>query len=247
VYAVGPGRLTRERCFMAAVLACGERAMLSHVSAGIHWGILRPLRHRIEVTVIHPSPRRPSGIRVHRRPGLDIAHHQGIPVTGPIDTLVDLATRLGDDQLERSVNEAVNLDHTDPETLREAVAAMRYRAGAPCLLKLLDRDTFVVTDTRLEQQLWKIARAAGLPKPLTQRYLRGGRVDFYWPELGLIVEADSLRFHRTPLQQAANLVRDHRHAIGKLRTLRFSHHQIFHEPEHVTAVLMAVAAELGAA
>ena len=115
------------------------------------------------------------------------------------------------------------------------------------LVRLLDRDTFVVTDSRLEQRFVPIARAAGLPKPLTQRHLEGARVDFYWPELRLIVEADSLRFHRTPSQQAADALRNQRHAAAGLTPLRFTHWQIFHDSEHLRNTLAAVAARLAAA
>jgi very-short-patch-repair endonuclease len=204
VYAVGRPALTREVSFIAAVLACGEKALLSHQSAAEHYGI-RP-RHSGPIHVTIPPgthPRRP-GIKVHRRAGLTPARRAGIPLTGVVDTLVDLATLLSLPELERAVNEAANRDLVHPERLREALATMPRRAG-----------------------------------PQTQRRLGGGRVDFVWTELGLIVEADSLRYHRTALQQSADLVRDHKHA-AKFRTLRFSHHQIMHQPEHVEETLRAV-------
>jgi very-short-patch-repair endonuclease len=247
VYAVGPGRVTFERRLMAAVLACGDRAMLSHVSAGVHWGLLRAVNHQIEVTVLQQAPRRPRGIRVHRRPKLDMSCHRGIPVTTPVDTLVDIATRLADDRLERAVNEASNRDLVGPEHLRSAVGSMRYRAGARRLLEFLDRDTYVVTDSRLEQRFLRIVREAGLPLPETQVRLGGGRVDFYWADLELVVEADSLRFHRTPAQQASDTLRDQKHAAAGLFPLRFTHWQIFHDPEHVVRTLRAVMRNLRAA
>jgi hypothetical protein len=143
--------------------------------------------------------------------------HRGIPVTSPIDTIVDVAPRLTEPRLERAINEATNRDLLDPERLR---ARLPSRPGAGIAARLLDRDTYVVTDTRLEQRLVRIARRAGLPVPQTQRRLDGGRVDFCWPELMLIVEADSLRF---------------------------THWQIFHDPGHVVSTLAAVAGRLGVA
>jgi very-short-patch-repair endonuclease len=169
-----------------------------------------------------------------------------IPVTTPSCTIVQLATSLADAPLERAINEAVNRDLTDPDRLRTDVAAMTHRSGRRRILGLLDRDTYVVTDTRLEQRLLWIARRAGLPVPETQRHLDGGRVDFYWAALGLIVEADSLRFHRTPAQQRADRLRDQRHAAAGLVTLRFTHWQVFHEADHVEATLRAVAQRLAA-
>jgi very-short-patch-repair endonuclease len=85
-----------------------------------------------------------------------------------------------------------------------------------------------------------------LPLPITQRQLQGGRVDFYWPQLGLVVEADSLRYHRTPAQQRADRLRDQKHAATGLTSLRFTHWQIFYEAEHVELTLAAVARRLAA-
>jgi very-short-patch-repair endonuclease len=244
VYAVDREDLTPGGHGMAAVLACGDEALLSHESAAVLWGILPRWTGYIQVTVpVARNPRRP-GIKVHRRSRIGGTRRNRIPVTTAVDTLVDLATRHGDEELERAVNEAVNRGLTDPESLRTKVAAMRRRPGARRLLKLLDRDTYVVTDTWLEQRFLRIARKAGLPKPQTQRQLEGGRVDFYWPELGLIVEADSLRYHRTPLQQAADRRRDQLHAAAGRSSLRFTHQQIFFEEPHAITILATVARRL---
>jgi hypothetical protein len=165
VYAVDREDLTPEGHGMAAVLACGAGTVLSHESAAVLWGILRRWTGDIQVTVpVTRLPRHP-GIKVHRRSRIGGTRRRGIPVTTPVDTLVDLATRLADEELERAVNEAVNRDLTDPESLRRKVAAMRRRPGARRLLKLLDRDTYAVTDTRLEQRFLRIVREAGLPVP----------------------------------------------------------------------------------
>jgi very-short-patch-repair endonuclease len=242
VYAVGRPHLTRSGTFVAAVLACGPHALLSHDSAAELYGI-RPKRPGpIHVTVPPGAHPRRRGIKAHRRGGLRGTRRDGIPITTIVDTLIDLACSLPEPKLERAVNEAVNRDLTDPERLRRALPP--GRRGAPTLARLLDRDTFVVTDSRLEQRLLRIARAAGLPKPETQVRHGGGRVDFYWP--GLIVEADSLRFHRTPFQQRADRLRDQQHQAAGLRTLRFTHWQIWHEPEHVESILRAVVARLAA-
>ena len=117
---------------------------------------------------------------------------------------------------------------------------MPRHAGAPGpIVRLLEREKFVVTDTVLEHRFLRIVRRTGLPLPETQRRLEGGRVDFYWPTLDLIVEADSLRFHRTPFQQRNDALRDQTNFKAELRTLRFTHWQIWHEPEYVESILRA--------
>jgi very-short-patch-repair endonuclease len=108
----------------------------------------------------------------------------------------------------------------------------------------LDRRTFTFTDTWLERRFLPIARAAGLPRPQTQVYVNGFKVDFYWPELGLVVETDGLRYHRTPAQQARDRVRDQAHAAAGLTPLRFTRAQINYEPAHVEVTLAAVARRL---
>jgi very-short-patch-repair endonuclease len=170
-----------------------------------------------------------------------VTQHHAISVTTAVQTLIDISRRLDATQLERAINEAVNRDLTNPERLRREVA------GTPGPLRtMLDRDAFTLTDSELEQFLLPIARAAGLPEPLTQVYVNGFRVDFYWPDLGIVVEADSLRFHRTPAQQRRGHERDHAHAVGGLITLRFTHAQIVYEPRYVRDVLRAVAARAAA-
>jgi very-short-patch-repair endonuclease len=246
VYVVGRPELTRDGHFHAAVLACGEDAALSDRSAAEHWAIVPGRAGPIHVTVPRHRTRRHPGIAVHRRREFATTRHRGVPVTTPVVTLVDLAQELDEMQLERAVNEAVNQDLTDPERLRESAAGLRRRQGARRVLALLDRDTYVVTDSRLEQRFLRIVRRAGLPLPITQRQLQGGRVDFYWPQLGLIVEADSLRYHRTPAQQRADRLRDQKHAAAGLTSLRFTHWQIFFEAQHVEATLAAVARRLAA-
>jgi hypothetical protein len=186
---------------MAAILSCGRDAVLSHRSAGALWSICAEQATAIEVSVpARAFPRQP-GIAVHRRTTIaprDIRRRYGIPTTSPTLTLVDLATCLEPDQLEAAVNEADKRDLTDPEALRSALDAMNDQPGVAPLRKLLDRRTFRLTESQLERRFLPIARRAGLPLPQTGRYVSGLKVDFYWPELGLVVETDGLRYHRTP-------------------------------------------------
>ena len=206
------------------------------------------LRGAIEVSVpAHVRPRRP-GIVIHRRAGLtpsDLTSHHGIPVTTPVCTLVDLATCLRPAQLEAAVNEADRLDLIDPEELRSAIAAMQ-RPGCRSLCRTLDRRTFTLTDSELERRFLPIARRAGLSQPRTGRRVNGFKVDFHWPELGLVVETDGLRYHRTPAQQERDRVRDQVHTAAGLTCLRFTHAQVARDPGHVRITLSAVAARLSA-
>jgi hypothetical protein len=247
VYAVGRVEISREGRWMAAVLACGPGAMLSHRSAAALWGFGEEHPGYIEISVRrHRRPRRP-GIRTHDRPGLwnrDLGSHLGIPVTTPVRTFLDLATVTGPKTLERSINEADKLDVIDADSLRRA---LEDHPGLPgiCLLRhVLDKDTFRLSDDELERLFRPLAAAAGLPVPLTKQMVNRFEVDFFWPDLGLVVETDGWRYHRTPSAQTRDALRSQTHTASGLTPLRFSHWQIKHEPRHVIAILAKTAANL---
>jgi very-short-patch-repair endonuclease len=207
---------------------------------------MRPSDGPIEITVPHGvRPRRP-GIVVHRRALTpdEVTTHYGIPVTTPIRTLIDLAARLPRAHLERAINEADKLDLVDPETLRAYLIDAVRRPGVVNLRQTLDRRTFALTDSELERRFLPIARRAGLPLPETGAQLNGFKVDFYWRELGLVVETDGIRYHRTPAEQTRDRIRDQVHTAAGLTPLRFTRSQVAYEPRYVEATLARVANRL---
>ena len=162
-------------------------------------------------------------------------------------TLIDLATILSPTALERAVNEADKRELVDPEELRAALVRYPNERGVARLRTLLDRRTFRLSDSDLEILFRPIAHKAGLPQPQTKQMVNDFEVDFFWPDLGLVVETDGLRYHRTPSQQARALLRDQTHTAAGMTPLRFSHAQIKYEPERVRTNLAAVAWRLRAA
>lgn len=245
VYAVGRPGLTRSGLWMASVLACGDGAVLSHSSAAAHYGIWRAGEPGIEVSVRDRRALRRPGLSVHRplklRPS-DLGSRDGIPVTTPTRTLIDLATMVGRRRLEAAVNAADKLDLLDPETLRDELEARPGQPGVPALRDLLDIHTFRLTDSELERRFLRLVARAGLPLPETGAFLDGYRVDFFWPDLGLVVETDGLRYHRTAAQQTRDLERDAAHAAAGLTSLRFSHRQVRYAPREVIQALRPLAA-----
>jgi Transcriptional regulator, AbiEi antitoxin/Protein of unknown function (DUF559)/AbiEi antitoxin C-terminal domain len=250
VYAVGRRELSDDGHLMAAVLACGLAAVLSHESAAYRWQIMRRRPDRIQLSVPEPARRSHRGIVVYRSVDLTPDHVtrlSGIPLTVPARTIVDLASRLSSGPLEGVINEADKLGLVSPDELRMTLASVGPRKGVGNLGRILDRLTFRLTDSELERRFLRLVGRAGLPLPETGRWLNGFKVDFYWPELGLIVETDGLRYHRNEAQQALDRRRDQAHAAAGLTTLRFTHSQVKFEPEHVIAILRAVAARLSRA
>jgi very-short-patch-repair endonuclease len=244
VYAVGRLALTREGRWIAAVLSCGPGAFLSHFSAAALWGLRLTERRTIDVSVPVHARRSRSGITVHRRSlsPAEVTVHRGIPVTSVTATLIDIAPHLTRNELEAAIREADKRDYIDPEQLRKALDTATPRPGVAILKQTLDRRTFRLTDSELERYFLPISDRVGLPRPLTQQLINGERVDFYYPDLGLVVETDGLRYHRTPAQQAKDLVRDQKHLAAGLTPLRFTHEQIRYEPEYVERTLRDVAA-----
>lgn len=144
--------------------------------------------------------------------------------------------------MERAINEADRLDLVNPEALRRIVAGLGPRPGMACMRRLLGLDAF--TDTGLERRFLTIVRAASLPLPETQVIVNGYRVDFYWPHLGLVVETDGWRYHRTPGEQASDHRRDQAHMRSGLTTVRFGEDQIRYKPAEVRHALTAVIGRL---
>lgn len=247
VYAVGWPRLSRKRHWMAAVLACGEGAALSHRSAAALWEIGTERRGAIEISVRRRCAHRRGGIRARSKPSLpadEIVRRDGIPVTAPARTLLDLATVLNPRPLERAVNEADKRDLISSEELRDALASFYGEPGVRALRKLLDRHTFRLSDSDLEVLFRPIAAAAGLAPPRTKALVNGFEVDFFWPDLGLVVETDGLQYHRTASSQTRDHVRDQAHTAAGLTALRFTHWQVKHEAGHVRTVLEKTARHL---
>ena len=236
VYAVGRPDLDRLGRFKAATLACGPEAQLSHRSGAALWGILSQAGDTVDVTVRSGFHRR-RGVRLHRRADLGPPRLvQRIPVGDPLSILIDLATCLETEELEDAINAADHRGLVPTYRLRSALQPSP-RLGAGRLRRLLDSQTFSRSQTALERRFLPIARAAGLPKPGSQIRLGRYRVDFHWPELGLVVEVDSLTYHRTVAQQTTDMERDQAHARAGLLTLRFNHRQVFRRPDYVRAVL----------
>lgn len=236
---------------MAAVLACGDGAVLSHSSAAALWRIGAERRGLVEISLPSSPRRRCPGIRIHRRPSLnlqrDLTTEYGIPVTTPVQTLIDMSLRLDRAGVERVINEADKYNLTHPPQLREALYARAGEPGVAKLRQILDRRTFRLTKEELERRFLPLARKAGLPVPLTGQFVNEFEVDFYWPDLGLVVETDGLRYHRTPAEQARDRLRDQAHTAAGLTQLRFTHEQVRYEPKYVTRILAQTARRLAIA
>ena len=245
VYAVGRREVGKLGDLQGALLSAGVHSALTDEHAGDLWDIWKPRDKTIHIAV-PPGDRHRSreGLIVHRRAlkPSDIKRHWGLRVTSPLRTVIDLARGRDEQTVERLVIEADARNVLRADTLHEELEARRGEPGVPSLLAVLTRHTFVLTETELERLFVPLAIAAGLGKPQTQRRLGRGRVDFWFPHLNLVVECDSLRYHRTVQQQAEDLRRDQEHFRAQRDRVRFTHYDIAHRPEYVVETLRLRAA-----
>jgi very-short-patch-repair endonuclease len=197
VYRVGHRAPSLEARYLAAVLACGEGALLSDRAAGCLFGALKGLAPPPEVTA--PTERRIKGIKTHRSRNMDprdATTFRGIPITTLPRTLVDLASVLDPDDLARAFHEAEVRHGTTPAQVEPVLDRRPNSPGARKLRAVLRGDT-PITLSRLEKRFLVLLREAGLPAPRTNRPAGGYRVDCRWPDHRLTVELDSYRYHHS--------------------------------------------------
>jgi very-short-patch-repair endonuclease len=201
VYAVGHPAVTRDGRWMAAVLATGEDAVLSHRDATALWGIADFTGPDIEVTLPGLGSRSRPGIRIHRTRRL--GEHErtvvrGIPVTSVERLMIDLAATISPRHLRDAYLEAARLGLIDDRRLRRALAQGSGRRGLRHLWQIARDDSSGLARARspLETRFHEFCREEGLPEPLLNVWVNGYLVDAYWPDANLVVELDSWEFHR---------------------------------------------------
>lgn len=241
VYAVGHRALREEAIWLAAVLAGGPDAVLSHASAADLWDLRASAAARVDVTAPGGSARRRPGLRFHRNAvaGEERTVHERIPVTTPARTLLDLAATLPRRSVERALERAETLRIFDLRALRGVCEAHRARPGAPLLTALLDAGAGEQAPTRseLEERFLTLCDAHGVPRPRLNSRVAGLEVDFHWPGRRLVIEVDGYAYHRSRAAFERDRERDAILAAAGRRVLRFSARQIAERPDEVLRAL----------
>ena len=228
---------------MAAVLACGPGAVLSHVSAAALWGLHAASIGPVDVTVVGNRGDRP-GIRAHRVDRLaqgDRTVREGVPITTPGRTLVDLAGVLATRELEQAVAHAERAGLVERETLRTSMARRGGHRGTRALRALLGAPGGpALTRSAAEAKLLALVREAGLPAPECNVSVGRYEIDFLWRAAGLAVEVDGFRYHGSRLHFESDRRKDADLVAAGLTVVRLSWRQ-------VTQEAMATAVRLGQA
>jgi hypothetical protein len=246
VYALGHAELRVQGHTLAALLAVGDDAVLSHRSAARQWG-LRPWSGTfVEISV--PSRRgirtKPD-LRIHNATDLhdwEITEDDGLPLTTPSRTLLDLAAVVRAHQLRRAVERAEQLERYDHTAMLRVLAAHPRRPGSPALKALLaDLGAHGgMTRSDLEALFLQLCLDHGLPRPQVNRYDNGRELDFRWPRQRLVVETNGFRFHRS----RAAFESDHRRRLeleaAGWRVISLTWRQVTDHPEDIADHLRRV-------
>ena len=242
IYLVGHSKPERGTWELAAVLACGDRTVVSHRSAAWMWGLLPyPAKPRpVDVTVSggREAARR-AGIRIHCVRSLDRRDTRslnGIPATTPARTLLDLATLLPPHLLERVIAEAEVRRLVRRRDLLDQLERNPGRRGTRVLRGVLDLDGGpAFTRSNAERRLLRLLRAAELPIPRVNSRVGRYEVDFVWSEQRLVVEFDSFRVHSPRAKFERDRQRDAELAAAGYTVIRVTWRQLVDSPEAVVA------------
>lgn len=224
VYVVGHPAVTPRGRWMAAVLAAGSEALLSHRSAAALWGLIDIPGGPVDVI---GAGKGSSGVRVHRSDCIgdeDRVVRDGIPVTGPTRTLVDLAAVANVRKLTYAFEAAERQQVLDVEKV-EALCGRRRGTKALRVL-IADQIGPDPVRSRVERRFLTACRQAGLPKPAVNVAIGDSTVDFLWPKAGLVVELDSFGFHRSRRQFEEDRRRDLELRLQGLQVVRVTDRQL---------------------
>ena len=241
-FAVGHVPRTRESIWMAAVLALGEGAVLSHRSAGAHY---KMLSGSVPTEVIVPTtagrPRR-DGIVVHRArlPEAHVTTRDGIPTTSALRTLLDLAAVLPLRALARAFEQAQVRLHLPPAPLAaEVISRPRHRGNGKLRVILQGAVDPAAVRSVLELRFLRLCDAHGIPRPLVNEKIGIWTPDFLWPQFALVVETDGHDFHRTAAARRRDARKDEFMRAQGLTVIRFTWADVTARPIQAAARIRA--------
>jgi very-short-patch-repair endonuclease len=253
VYAVGRPALTLRGRWMAAVLAYGPGAVLSHRSAAALHGIRPTNRRNSDVTVPGRSARSRPGIDVHRSTTLqpeDVTTVDGIPCTTVARTLADLGDVVRRREVEKAVDQAEVLRLFDLRAVNEALERAGPCRGAGTLRAVLrDYERPTITRSELEEQFLALCRTSSLPSPAVNAWITlddgiAYNADFLWRAERLVAETDGRGFHGKRGAFEHDRLRDQRLTLAGYTVVRFTWRQVEREPRRVAGVLQGLLARL---
>jgi predicted transcriptional regulator of viral defense system len=244
-YAVGNPKPSRHGRCLAAVLACGRDAMLSHDSAAWLWGLRSFCPSRTEVTLPARGHRR-AGIHIHHSTileSIDQATWEGIPTTSVARTLLDCAARGRRQRTDSLLERAERLDLLDISEIEEILARSGRHAGRSRLMSSigLHRNT-AFTRAGTERRFLEAVLSAGLPRPAINTFVAGHEIDAYWAKERFAVELDGYETHGTRAAFERDPVRLEDLKLAGIDAIRVTARRLEREPAQVAARLKVLLA-----
>ena len=227
---------------MAALLACGPCAVLSHWSAASVFEFCPRTGRVVDVTLTGGHAGRRRGIRPHRiaLPASDVVVKHGLRVTTPARTLLDLAAVAPRATLERLIEEAQVQNVASTAELLAAAERNQGRKGVRVFREVIDfLDEPLFTRSEAERRLLALCRSAALPLPLTNVSRAGWEVDAVWDTQRLVVEVDGYRYHRSRAKFERDRRKDADLMVAGYRVLRVTWRRLTKEPDQAIALLAA--------
>jgi len=245
VYAVGHKSLSRQGLCLAAVLTCGDGALLSHHSAAWLWGLTRYWRPQVDVTASTLRHQR-SNVRMHSAKHLrpeDRSIAEGVPVTAVPRTLLDFAAT-EPRFLGATVDRSERLGLLDISAVDHLLARSRGQRGAKRLRHALSAYRIpAFTRSGLERRFLKLVRDAGLPRPSTNLFVEGYELDAYWPAARFAVELDTYDYHGDHRSFETDRLRQEDLKLAGVEMIRITGARLDREPEAVIARLRRLLAQ----
>jgi hypothetical protein len=240
VYAVGHTNLSLQGQCLAAVLACGPGALLSHWSAAWLWGL--GVKSPVPIHVTSPTPRRRrSSAHMHCARNLaeeDRALREGIPVTAVARTLLDMTPKVSAERLARFLEQGEGKNLFDLGAIESVIARNRGHRGALRLERAVEMYRPAPwARSELERRFVAAVVAVGLPQPATGWNEAGLELDVYWPEAAFGVELDAWATHGTRGAFERDRERDERLALAGITTIRVTETRFRNRPDEVLATV----------
>jgi len=247
VFAVGHLALTREARWIAAVLAYGDGAALSHASAATLWDLRPPSRALVHVTVASRNGRaQRDGVVIHRSATLladDVEENRGIRVTSVARTLLDVATTQPLAVLQRAMERSEILELFDLREVQAVIDRHPTSHGVPALRVALElyRD-HERTRSDLEAFFRDLCAEHRVERPQVNAIVEGVEVDFLWRRQRLVVEVDGRATHLTRAAFERDRAKDAKLTLTGYRVVRFTYRQIERDPAATGATVVALLA-----
>jgi Protein of unknown function (DUF559) len=237
---------------MAAVVACGPDAVLSHRSAAYLWGLVEDWDEPIDVTAPNRRGRSPDGVAAHRDRSLqpiDKTTHHGVPCTTVARTILDFAAVEPEWKVRKAVAQAEVLQILDQSKLRALLKRSRRRRGVARLRLILDSIHPQTKRTRseLERLFLEMCAKRDIAEPEVNVWLlaadgRRYQADFLWRDQKLIVEADSRRFHDTDSAFVDDRKRQQQLELAGWRVTRCTWEEVEQEPRRLALTVRGLIA-----